>query len=78
MPGIKFYCLSARHLKEGGGNFGAFGGPWHRLHRPSGHYVGPQGCSSTRIVTEMITQTHPRGNGRVSLKIKFRKIFRCH
>ena len=31
-------------------NFGAFGGPWHGL--PSGHYVGPHGCSSTRIVTK--------------------------
>ena len=25
-------------------------GPWHGLHRPSGHYVGPHGCSSTGIV----------------------------
>ena len=33
-------------------NFGASEGPWHRVHRPSGHYAGPHGCSSTRIVTK--------------------------
>ena len=33
-------------------NFAVFGGPWHRLDGPSGHSVGPHGCSSTRIVTK--------------------------
>ena len=28
------------------------GGPWLGLYGPSGHYVGPHGCSSTRIVTK--------------------------
>ena len=28
------------------------GGPWLRLHGPSGHYAGPHGHSSTRIVTK--------------------------
>ena len=31
---------------------GLWEGPWHGLHRPSGHYVIPHGCSSTRIVTK--------------------------
>ena len=31
---------------------GLLGGPWRRLDGPSGHYVGPHGCSSTRIVTK--------------------------
>ena len=31
---------------------GLSGGSWHRLHRPSGHYVGPHGGSSTPIVTK--------------------------
>ena len=25
---------------------------WAKLHGPSGHYVGPHGCLSTRIVTK--------------------------
>ena len=37
-------------------NFGAFlgggGGAWLGLHGPSGHYMGPHGCPSTRIVTK--------------------------
>ena len=28
------------------------GGPWLGLDGPSGHYVGPHGCSSTRTVTK--------------------------
>ena len=28
------------------------GGPWLGLDGPSGHYMGPHGCSSTRIVTK--------------------------
>ena len=31
---------------------GLLEGPWHGLHRPSGNYVGPNGCSSTRMVTK--------------------------
>ena len=27
-------------------------GPWHGLHRPRGHYVGPHGCPGPRIVTK--------------------------
>ena len=33
-------------------NLGFSEGPWHELHRPSSHYLGPHGCSSTRIVTK--------------------------
>ena len=63
---MKFYCLWQRTSKRENdrillnfqvplntrtnSNFGAFGGPG--LHGPSGHYVGPQGCPSTRIVTK--------------------------
>ena len=28
------------------------GGPWPWLYGPGSHYVGPHGCSSTRIVTK--------------------------
>ena len=28
------------------------GGSWLALDGPSGHYMGPHGCSSTRIVTK--------------------------
>ena len=31
---------------------GLLGGAWLGLHGPTGHYVGPRGCSSTRIVTK--------------------------
>ena len=32
-------------------NLAAFGGPMAQ-HEPNAHYVGPRGCSSTRIVTK--------------------------
>ena len=34
------------------GNFGAFGGAMLGLYGLGSHYVGPHGCSSTRIVTK--------------------------
>ena len=33
-------------------NLGLLEGPWLGLHWPSGHYMGPHGCSSTLIVTK--------------------------
>ena len=36
------------------------GGPWLGVDGPSGHYVGPRGCSSTRIVTKSSPKPIPR------------------
>ena len=48
--------------------FGLWGGLWLGLHEPSGHYR----CSSTQIVTE----THPKGDRSVSEKVEFGKFFK--
>ena len=37
--------------QQGRGKCRSSGRPWPRLHGPSGCYMGPHGCSSTRIVT---------------------------
>ena len=48
-----FTCHSLNSLNSlNNSNSGAFGGPWPGLHGPSGHYMGPDGCSSTRNVTK--------------------------
>ena len=35
------------------------GGPWLGLHGLSGHYVGPHGCSNSRIVTKSSPKPNP-------------------
>ena len=45
------------------------GGPPLGLDGPSGHYVSPW-VLKYPYCHQMITQTHPRGNGRVSKKIE--------
>ena len=49
--------MSLNNLRNS--NFGILGGPWHGLHRPRGHYMGPHGCSSTRIVTKSSPKPTP-------------------
>ena len=52
-------------------NLGAAGGgAWLGLQGPNGHYVGPHGGLSTRI-QQMICQTHPKGDRRVSQEVEF-------
>ena len=46
----KFEIFSSVTNNLHNSTFGAFGVPMARLHRPTGHYMGPHGCSSTRIV----------------------------
>ena len=53
--GWKTACLCAhqmplKHLQTAISKL--LGGPWLSLDGPSGHYVGPDGHSSTRIVTK--------------------------
>ena len=39
--------------------FAILGGAWLGLYGPSGHCVGPHGCSSTRIVTKLVPKLIP-------------------
>ena len=47
------------------------GGPWLGLDGPSGHYVGPHGCSSTRIVTKSSPKPIPGATEGFRKKAKF-------
>ena len=54
---------------------GLSGGPWPGLHGPSGHCVGPHGCSKP-YCHQMTTQTNPGGIEGFWKKPNFQK-FRC-
>ena len=43
----------------------------HGLHRPSGHHVGPHGCSSTRIVTKSSPKPIPGATEGFAKKANF-------
>ena len=47
------------------------GGPWLGLHGPSGHYVGPPWCSSTRVVTKLSPKPNPRATDGFRKKANF-------
>ena len=49
-------------------------GPWHGLHRLSGHNVGPHGCSSTRIVTKSSPTPIPGATEGFPKKANFRNL----
>ena len=59
-------------------NFEFLGGPWLGLDGPSGHYVGPHGRSSTRIVTKWSPKPNLGATKGFPKKSKCEKIFRCH
>ena len=50
ISGLCTHQMPLKHLRTA--ILKLLGGPWLGLDGPSGHYVGPQGRSSTRIVTK--------------------------